>query len=313
MKPPVVSVITPAYNARPYIARAVRSVLAQTFPDWELIVVDDRSTDGTYAYLQESFGEHPRVRLYRNEANRGPSFSRNFAFGEARGKWAALLDADDWWHPERLGRLLAEADAKKADAVADNLAYVLGEESTPYTTLCAIEGVPPIPRWLDPVFFIRHGEFGVVKPLLRLEFIRAKGLAYDERVRYGEDFLFYFRLLQAGARFYFLPQTYYYYRKHSGALTLDEVKLNEAVLQVVEELLHESGVRALGAEVVAALEARRRLARKNITYYRVVAPLKNGRYVEAAAQLLLHPQAVPVLVQRLPRLLGVWRRRRGRP
>lgn len=101
----LVSIVMPAYNNERYVGATIRTVLAQTHRDWELLFVDDASTDKTVEIV-ESFHD-PRIRIYRNAHNQGAALSRNRALREARGKWIAFLDADDWWHPEKLKRQLA--------------------------------------------------------------------------------------------------------------------------------------------------------------------------------------------------------------
>ncbi len=100
---PNVSVIIPAYNAKGFIADAVRSALDQTYRDLEVIVVDDGSTDGTAAELA-AFGDRIRV---LQQANRGVAAARNAGAAVARGAWIAFLDADDLWLPHKLERQLA--------------------------------------------------------------------------------------------------------------------------------------------------------------------------------------------------------------
>ena len=99
-RPPIVSVILPAYNVEKYVAEAIDSILAQTFSDFELIAVDDGSTDNTLAVLQ-SFNDS-RLRVIQNKNNKGISETRNIAIAQARGSYLALQDADDISHPQRL-------------------------------------------------------------------------------------------------------------------------------------------------------------------------------------------------------------------
>lgn len=108
--PPRVSVILPAYNRETLVARAIDSVLAQTFDDFELIVVDDASKDGTRAVL-ETYHDHPKVRLILSDVNRGGSGARNLGIEEARGSLIAFQDSDDVWLPHKLAAQVAALDA----------------------------------------------------------------------------------------------------------------------------------------------------------------------------------------------------------
>ena len=98
----LVSIIMPSYNTAKYIADSIRSVLAQTYANWELIIVDDCSTDDTDAVV--ALFEDVRIRYLKNNCNSGAAVSRNRALREAKGKWIAFLDSDDLWHPEKLER-----------------------------------------------------------------------------------------------------------------------------------------------------------------------------------------------------------------
>ncbi|MGC9948435.1 MAG: glycosyltransferase [Bryobacteraceae bacterium] len=107
---PRVSVIVPAYNAAAYLPYAIDSVLAQTYPDWEIVVVDDGSTDHTSAVVN-SYRPKLREKLrYIHQANRGLPAARNTGIRAARGELIALLDADDVWLPHRLRRGVAAMD-----------------------------------------------------------------------------------------------------------------------------------------------------------------------------------------------------------
>ncbi|HRD54219.1 MAG TPA: glycosyltransferase family 2 protein, partial [Flavobacteriales bacterium] len=106
---PAVSVIMPAFNAAPYIASAITDVLASTFTDFELLVIDDGSTDDT-AGIIESFHE-PRIRLIRNGCNIGLTASLNKGLDAAQGRYIARMDADDRMHPERFAKQIAAMEA----------------------------------------------------------------------------------------------------------------------------------------------------------------------------------------------------------
>lgn len=129
MVPGLVSVIMPSYNTGRFIAESIGSVLAQTYTNWELLIVDDASTDNTDEVVQRviqsvankvchpersasvvegSSTEEPyqRIRYIKNDRNRGAAYSRNLALREANGEWIAFLDSDDLWLPEKLEKQL---------------------------------------------------------------------------------------------------------------------------------------------------------------------------------------------------------------
>ena len=99
-----VSIITPTFNSERFIAETILSVQAQTYQDWEMLIVDDCSTDNTLEIISSFQEKDSRIRLFRNETNRGSAYSRNIALQNAKGKWIAFLDSDDIWHPEKLER-----------------------------------------------------------------------------------------------------------------------------------------------------------------------------------------------------------------
>lgn len=102
----LVSVIMPSYNTEKYIAVSIESVLHQSYSNWELIIVDDCSTDDTDSVVQPLLTD-ARIRYLKNNANSGAAISRNRALREANGKWIAFLDSDDLWLPEKLERQLS--------------------------------------------------------------------------------------------------------------------------------------------------------------------------------------------------------------
>lgn len=98
----MVSIVMPSYNSERFIAESIRSVLAQTYGNWELIVIDDRSSDGTAEIASELAEDDPRIRVLVNEENSGAARTRNRALREARGEWVAFLDSDDLWDSGKL-------------------------------------------------------------------------------------------------------------------------------------------------------------------------------------------------------------------
>lgn len=104
---PTVSVVTPAFNAAWIVGEAIRSVQSQTFTDWELVIVDDCSTDSTAAVIGQFASSDERIRLLRQTVNSGPAGARNAALAASRGRFVAFLDSDDLWLPRKLEQQLS--------------------------------------------------------------------------------------------------------------------------------------------------------------------------------------------------------------
>lgn len=103
----LVSIITPNYNCARFISQTIESVLAQTYSDWEMLIVDDCSTDGSYEIALEYAAKDSRIKVIRNEKNSGAAVSRNKAIEVAQGEFVAFLDSDDLWIPEKLEKQIA--------------------------------------------------------------------------------------------------------------------------------------------------------------------------------------------------------------
>lgn len=108
-----VSVITPAYNAAPFLEEAVESVQSQSFVDWEMIIVDDCSMDETYNIAQQLAKKDDRIRVLQNEKNSGVAATRNKALDVATGEYIAFLDADDLWLSQKLEKQVQFMDTGK--------------------------------------------------------------------------------------------------------------------------------------------------------------------------------------------------------
>lgn len=104
---PSVSIVIPLYNCEKFLAEALDSIIAQTLSDWEAILVDDCSADKSANIAQLYVGQDKRFRLFRQPENRGAAMARNKALSEARGRFIAYLDSDDYWLPEKLERQVA--------------------------------------------------------------------------------------------------------------------------------------------------------------------------------------------------------------
>jgi glycosyltransferase involved in cell wall biosynthesis len=128
MKPPKVSVLIPNYNYGQFLSAAIDSVLAQDFPDYELLVVDNASTDNSRAVIQRYAGRDGRFRFQINAANIGPVPNWNLCLQEARGDYVRFLFSDDQFaHPQALGKMVAVLDANPAVVLATSAVRLIDE------------------------------------------------------------------------------------------------------------------------------------------------------------------------------------------
>ncbi len=208
MSEPLVSVITPAYNYARFLRDAFDSLIAQTLPRWEWIVVDDGSTDDTQAVLSELAARDPRVRVVRQE-NSGQGAARNRGFEESRGRFVQFLDADDRLLPEKLAthvRFLEEHP--ETDIVYSEVAYFRSEEperlmpslhgKLSRSTMQRVHGVDEARVRLDHYNIIM-----TPSALLRREVFSAEA-RFHPTARLGEDYDFWIRAAASGCRFDFL-------------------------------------------------------------------------------------------------------------
>jgi succinoglycan biosynthesis protein ExoO len=216
------SVIIPAYNVSSTIGRAIRSAAAQTLPPFEILVIDDCSTDHTVEVVKALGREIPSLRLLSTPANGGPSAARNAGLREAKADWIALLDADDAWKPGRLERLSEVASATSADFVADNLVmwdpvaqaqfkptyFELPEPRKQITLLDMFRA--------DDNFNFSKASFTLMKPIFRRKFLAEHKLEYNESMKVGEDFNFYVEGLFNGAKLILIDEAYYIYSMPSS-------------------------------------------------------------------------------------------------
>jgi glycosyltransferase involved in cell wall biosynthesis len=182
---PHVSVIIPTYNYARYLPRAIESVLIQTYQDFELIVVDDGSTDETVSVMDAYTKKHPERLQYIRQNNSGPNAARNRGIGSARGEYIALLDADDEWLPQKLEKQIACArDIPDFGIIGCGLRWVTDDGTVLYES----SGAPTPPRdELIRHLKIKYFDFGSASGvLIRKACFDVVGM-FDESLRGSED------------------------------------------------------------------------------------------------------------------------------
>jgi len=244
-KPGLISVVMPCYNAAPYVAEAIGSVMRQTYGEVEIIVVDDGSTDGSTDIVSELISRFPG-RIHPLFTSRlGPYPARNRGLRAARGEFVAFLDADDWWLPEtleQLHRALSERDADIAYCGWQNVGEGVG--SAPY--------VPPEYEKADPVeAFLRSCPWPIHAALLRRSVVDRIG-GFSERRFSSMDYDFWLRALALTRRIVRVDEVMAFYRWH-GQGQVSAVKWR----QVLDALDAQNAFIAANPRLVAHIPVKR--------------------------------------------------------
>jgi glycosyltransferase involved in cell wall biosynthesis len=228
---PLVSVIIPAYNVSEFIADAVRSALDQTFRDHEVIVVNDGSPDT--AALEAALAPFRDRILYLVQENRGPSATRNLGIRSARGRYIAMLDADDMWLPHYLEDQIGRAMADPAADVLYGDAEIFGD--VPQTGRRFMELSPSRGEVTFESLVTQRCNV-MISALVRRAALDRVGL-FDESLRSSEDFELWLRVAHAGGRFNYTRRVLARYRKRSGSLTSDPAWMCRHIVAVLDKCL----------------------------------------------------------------------------
>jgi glycosyltransferase involved in cell wall biosynthesis len=227
---PLVSVIIPAYDVAEYIGEALDSVLAQTFTDYEIIVVNDGSPDTDV--LERALVPYMSRIVYLKQPNSGVSAARNAGIKAARGPLIAFLDGDDVWLPNYL---IVQVKRIQADPTIDVLypnVMMFGgssEEGEEFMTLCPSNGEVTFERLLLQECNVSNCS------IARRDTIVRAGL-FDESLRSVEDFDLWLRVIKAGGRIAYHRDVLARYRRRSGSLTADPIWLSKHILEVLRKV-----------------------------------------------------------------------------
>ncbi len=265
---PRVSVIMATFNGAPFILDSVRSVLSQTWIDFELVIVDDGSTDGTQEILAGI--SDPRIRVIRNATNLGVVELRNRCFAAARGEYVAMLDHDDLSRPTRLAKQVAYLDAHPGTVLVGTDGHVLDRGRL------APDGIL---RRTSPA--VIHWQMLLVNPLIcssvmfRAESVRRLGAFVRDSYEYADDFDLYHRLRSQGdiAR---LDESLTIYRLHTG----NAFRAHEPVMAVnAARVLLPAYARVFGPDAQAA-------ATLIVNHVALGAPVPDASSLAAVARCL---------------------------
>ena len=239
MSNPQISVIVAVYNAASTLPRTIASLQAQTFADFEVLLLDDGSTDDSPRIIDDISAADSRFHAF-HKANEGVGTTRRRGMELAQGDYVVHVDPDDWIEPEMFAEMHAKALATDADMVICDFIEERGSKSVvrreePTATDSA--------SLLAEMMTRLHG--GCSNKLLRLAFCRDHAINFIDGLNYGEDKLLVTRLVRAGARVAYVPRAFYHYDLNSsfsatGGLTKHHVLLREQSVQALKDYFPES-------------------------------------------------------------------------
>jgi glycosyltransferase involved in cell wall biosynthesis len=242
----MVSVIMAAHNAQDYLDTALDSVFAQSFKDFEVVVVDDASSDKTHQMLDAC--KDPRLKVFRNEVRSGAAFSRNRAITEASGRYVAILDADDFWAPEKLEEQVGFMEKHPSAAALGT--YVYETDQTGRRNKAVRFPLYPGQIRCSTLFRCSLVHSSV---MIRRSFLDEQNIWYDQSFSFSHDFELWSRAVFAG-NFHLLPRYLTYYRRRPGQISSENsVAQNKHASRVFCSMLQKMGFQPQDEELAAHL------------------------------------------------------------
>lgn len=270
MSIPRVSIVMPVHNGERYLDQAIASVLNQSFTDLELIVVDDGSTDGTWAIIEQAAERDSRIRPFRTPPSGGPAVARNYALDRVSGDYLSFLDHDDYAHPDRLACMVRGLDSHpewvaafhdvqnvKADGTPDGPTRIRSQISHQQQ---AAAFAPLGDNWYDcgDRFFVlmalRHHLIHTSSVMIARRRMDGAVARFDTRCRRHEDIDLWFRIALQG-RIGYLDRVLTCYRWHDTNITRDRIGLLEDHV-VVQGINYSRVLSLLSDDEAAAYRAR---------------------------------------------------------
>ncbi len=291
-----VTLIIPCYNAADTITETIHSALAQTVPV-RIIVIDDCSTDDSFDIVSRLADSHPRLMVHRQARNGGPGAARNAGLRLAETDWVAGLDSDDYLLPDRTARLLAHAEGRGLDFLADDIIRIWpGQKVEEGVRVWRDEPVGAVN--IDLACFVRENmmkhtgyrrEMAYLKPLMRTHFLRQHNLLFREDMRLSEDYEFYARALVAGAKFEVIDPCGYIALNREGSLSKTiPTQAMQKVVDADRALLSAPGI---DGPARAALRAHLAQSRTDLEWMRLIDAVR-ARDLAAALKVAFGPPSV---------------------
>ena len=222
---PLVSIITPNYNCARFIAQTIESVLAQTYTNWEMLIVDDCSTDGSYEIAQEYAQKDSRIKVLRNEKNSGAAVSRNRAIEASSGEYVAFLDSDDLWLPEKLERQLKFMQENNCDFCFTEYEHIDEENK-------GLHQIANVTKHLSYRKMMMHCWPGCLTVMYNQN---VTGKIYAEDIKKNNDHALFLRVLKKCNNAMGMKEVLSQYRIRKGSISSKKSAIIKYYIQVIHD------------------------------------------------------------------------------
>lgn len=227
-----VSVVTPTWNSEKYIKKTIGSVQKQTYQNWEMIIVDDCSTDRTVEIVEEIAKSDSRVKIFRQDKNRGAAKARTRSMRMATGRFIAYLDADDIWKPEKLDKQIAFMKMKKCGFSCTSY-EVIDDDGNPKDKY--IHMLPKV----DYIGFLTNNLLQTVGIMVDTSIVDKEYLVMPD-IRRRQDAATWLQILKAGYECYGLDEILAEYRRTENSLSSNKFKAVKGIWRLYRDIEHLS-------------------------------------------------------------------------
>jgi teichuronic acid biosynthesis glycosyltransferase TuaG len=210
----LITVVMPVYNSMRYVRDSISSILEQSYPQFELIIVDDLSADGTFSIIRDLLGSDQRIKIIRLRKNSGPAVARNQAIEAAQGRYIAFCDSDDIWMPDKLEKQIATLQSSDA-AVCFTTYYKMLEDGTRTERL--VRAKPVVTYQME----LRSNHIGLSTAIYDTE---KCGKVFMLDSRKHEDYSLWLKILGTGHTAIGLQEPLVYYRLRSNSVSSNKFK-----------------------------------------------------------------------------------------
>ncbi len=231
----MVSIIIPSYNSEAFIAATITSVINQTHKNWELIIVDDASTDCTCSIVSGFSEKNQRVKLIKQQKNVGAGVSRNVGIKAAKGSYIAFLDSDDVWQPNKLATQLAYMDSQNA-AICFSSYELINEKGEPLHKI--VEALPKLS-------YNKQLKCNYIGNLTGIYKVDKLGKIYMPEIKKRQDWVMWLNAIKKGGDAVGVKKPLAYYRVRKGSISSNKMDLVKHNFNVYRKVLGFSFIKSI--------------------------------------------------------------------